>query len=228
MKPLVSHVEELRRRLLFIIYALFIGTIFGVLLSPLIIKSIIVDLSLQNMLVSLSPTEVVYVQIKVGFLFAAVLAFPIIFYHIIAFLKPGITAREKSMLVYFLPSAIGLFVIGVYFGYRLFIRIVLYFLGNLSKMILVYNLWSLDNFITFLVVTCIGIGLVFELPLVILILKLLKIVNRGFLESKRAHVYVLIFILAAVITPPDVITQILIGIPLIALYEISIFLLRFV
>lgn len=222
MKPLIDHLDELRKRLVFIVLILFFSFIVGVIISPLIIKLIINDLNLDNIfLVSLGPLEVIYTQIKVGFIIGCFLSLPFVLYHVILFIKPGMKRKERIALGYFLMPFLGLFILGVFFGYKIFLRIALFFLSNLSTTINIENLWSISSFVSFVVVTCFALGVIFELPLVLLILKLLGITNEEFLTKKRAYVYVLIFVIAALITPPDVMTMILIGLPVIFLYELS-------
>ena len=94
------------------------------------------------------------------------------------------------------------------FSYFIFIRVVLYFLSNLSAGIAL-NLWSINKFFSFIFITCLSFGIIFQLPLFLLILNKLNIVNLDTLRKQRKYIYVLIFILAALVTPPDAITQLI-------------------
>ena len=229
LKPLIEHIDELRKRLILIIYSLFFSVVFGILTSPFMINLIISDMELSNVkLVTLSPLELIYTQIKTGFLIGLVIAFPILIYHLIMFFKPAINKKEKIALAYFILPGLGLFMLGAYFGYRVFVRIALFFIGNISNVIGIENMWGINSFISFIVMICIGMGILFEMPLVMVVLAAVGIVDYRTLNSKRAHIYVGLFILAALFTPPDVVTQILVVMPMIVLYELSVLLVKLV
>lgn len=206
--------------IIIVYFLLFLGL--GIIISPILIGRIIEDLLIANVeLVSLSPVEFIYTQIKVGFIFAFVLVLPILIYQLIRFIKPGLKKFELSAIKYILPSFILLFVVGVLFAYFIFIRVSLFFLARLSTLVNVSNMWSINKFITFILGIFFALGIVFELPLVILLLNRLNIISKNILKKYRMHVYVFTFVIAALITPPDVVTQILIAFPLIILFEMS-------
>jgi sec-independent protein translocase protein TatC len=219
---LLEHLEELRFRLLFVIvyFLIFFGV--GIIISPVIIKKVIGDLIITTVkLVALSPIELIYAQIKVGFVFSLILSVPVVIYQLIRFIKPGLNKKEINAVKYATPSMILLFILGMLFGYFVFLKISLNFLARLSSFADIQNMWSIDRFISFIIWVCFGLGLVFETPLVLILLNKLGIITKGVLKKYRAHIYVLIFIIGAMITPPDIVTQILIALPLVVLFEIS-------
>jgi sec-independent protein translocase protein TatC len=225
-RALLEHLEELRHRFMVVIvyFLLFLGI--GIIISPIIIKKVIDDLLIANVeLVALSPVEFIYTQIKVGFVFSLVLISPIIIYQVIRFIRPGLRNWELNAIKYILPSFILLFVLGIMFAYTIFLKSSLFFLARLSTFADVQNMWSINKFISFILGICLALGIIFELPLVLLLLQRLKIINKNMLKKYRLHVYVFAFVIAALITPPDVVTQILIALPLIILFELSYILL---
>lgn len=217
-----EHLSELRRRFLTIIIFLFLFFIIGFSLSNLFIKRIINDLIfIENVkIIGLTPIEYILTQIKVGFIISLIITIPIIIYQTLIFIKPGLNKKERNAIKLILPTFILLFLIGIVFAYFIFLPIAIYFLANLSKGI-IENIWSINKFINFVLSSCLSFGLIFQLPLLLIILNKLGIINVKKLKKYRAHVYILIFLLAAIITPPDFITQIIIALPLILLYEIS-------
>ncbi len=226
VKPLIKHLEELRKRLIFVVLFLFVFFIIGVLFSDFIIKKIISDLVFENIeIVALTPTEFILTQIKVGFLAAVVFCFPLIIYELIIFIKPGLNKKERNAIKLILPSFLVLFLMGIVFSYFIFVRVALYFLANLSKGVAV-NLWGINKFLSFVFLTCLGFGLIFQMPLFLLILNRLGVININYLRKQRRYVYVVLFVLAALMTPPDIITMIMIAVPLILLYEASLIVLR--
>ena len=228
MKTLIEHLDELRHACIIIcIYLLFFFVI-GIIISPTIIRKIINDLASSNItLVSLSPIEFIATQLRVGFLFSLVLVSPIIIYQFIKFIKPGLKNPELKVIKYTLPSFILFFILGILFGYFIFLKVSLLFLAKLSSFANVQNMWSIGNFISYIVWTCLALGLVFELPLVIFLLYRLGVLNRAILKKFRPHFYVLIFVIAAIITPtPDAFNQTVVAIPMIILFEISYWVIR--
>jgi len=225
--PLYEHIGELRKRFLTIIIFLFLFFIIGFAFSNFFIKRIINDLIfIENVkIISLSPMEYIITQIKVGFIISLILTIPIILYQLLVFIRPGLNKKEKKGIKLIMPSFILLFLMGIVFAYFIFLPVAIYFLGNLSKGI-IENIWSINKFINFVLLSCLSSGLIFQLPLLLIVLNRLGIVNVKWLKKYRAHVYVLIFVLAAIITPPDFITQLVIAVPLVLLYEVSLLLVR--
>jgi sec-independent protein translocase protein TatC len=224
--PLIEHLNELRKRILLIIFLIVIFFILGLYFSNIIIEKIVNDLIIAGIrLVALTPLEYLYTQIKTGFLAALFIASPLIIYEALVFIKPALTKKEKNAIKLILPSFVLLFLIGIVFSYFIFLRVGIYFLASLP-IGEVSNLWSINKFISFVFTLCIGFGMVFQLPLFLLILKKLNIVDIKFLKKYRRHIYVLIFILAALITPPDIVTLAIMVLPLILLYEVGLLALK--
>ena len=228
MRAKVSeHLEELRSRLLNIAVFFIFFLIFGFIFSPMIIKKIISDLLIANVeLVSLSPIEFIYTQIRVSFYFAIALSSPLIIYHAARFVKPGLKRNEIKGLAYILPGIFLFFILGLLFTYFIFLKTALFFLAGLSSLADIANMWSIERFISFVVGLSLAVGLIFEMPLVLVVLHRLNIVKIKHLKKFRPYIYVGCFIIAALLTPPDVVTQILIALPIIILYEFSLLLMR--
>lgn len=223
---LIEHLNELRKRFILIIFIIAVFFILGLYFSNWVIEIVINDLIILNIkLVALSPLEYILTQIKVGFLMALIIASPLIIYEALMFIKPALTKKERNAIKLILPSFVLLFLTGIVFAYFIFLKVAIYFLANLP-IEKVLNLWSINKFISFVFVLCLGFGLIFQLPLFLLILNKLNIVNIKLLKKYRKHIYVLLFILAALITPPDIVTLLIMVLPLILLYEFSLFFLR--
>jgi len=169
--------------------------------------------------------EFIYAKLKVGFLSALMITSPLIIYELLLFAKPALTRREKNAIKLILPSFVLLFLAGIVFAYFIFLPVALFFLANLTTFNIL-NMWSLNKFISFIFITALSFGIVFQIPLIMLVLHRLNIFNIEVLKKQRKVVYVLAFLLAAIITPPDVVTQIIIAVPLIVLYEASFLFVR--
>ena len=227
VKPLIEHLDELRLRLIVILVFFFVVFLIGFFASNFIIQRVINDLVIaENIkLIVLTPLEFIYAKLKVGFLSALMITSPLIIYELLLFAKPALTRREKNAIKLILPSFVLLFLAGIVFAYFIFLPVALFFLANLTTFNIL-NMWSLNKFISFIFITALSFGIVFQIPLIMLVLHRLNIFNIEVLKKQRKVVYVLAFLLAAIITPPDVVTQIIIAVPLIVLYEASFLFVR--
>ncbi len=166
--------------------------------------------------------EQFFTSLKVSFWLGLIVAFPYVFNQFWGFIKPGLYTKEKKAArgVVFVCS--GLFVLGVLFGYFVISPFAIRFLAGYSVGVDVVNSTSLSSYVGYLTMFTIPTGVIFELPIVIYFLAKVGLVTPEFLKNYRRHAFVIILILAAVITPPDIVTQFLIGVPVFVLYEISI------
>ncbi len=152
-----------------------------------------------------------------------VLAFPYVIFEIWRFIKPGLykTERKYANGMVFYTSV--LFMMGVLFGYYVIAPMSVNFLGNYQVSELIVNQIDLNSYFTTLATLVLATGLVFEMPILIYFLTKIGLVTPEFMRTYRRHSIVVILIIAAVITPPDVASQILVSLPLLVLYEISIY-----
>jgi sec-independent protein translocase protein TatC len=165
------------------------------------------------------------ISIKVSFVMGFIAAFPYVFWEIWRFVKPGLYPKEQkaSRGIVFVCSF--LFLLGVLFGYYIIAPFATNFLMGYT-IPGVQNIPTLSSFINYMLMFTAPAGLIFELPIVVYFLARVGLVTAEFMRKYRRHSMILILVLAALVTPPDVITQFLIGIPLFGLYEISILIAR--
>lgn len=224
-RPFATHLEELRSRLIKSSIAVGVGfalsygfkeKLFQILTAPLISV-----MKTGETLIYTNLPEAFFTFLKTAFLSGILLASPIIIYQFWMFTAPGLYRQEKRMLlpVVFLSSVF--FVGGALFGYFIvFPWGFKFFLGFASETI--RPLPSMKEYLSFSSKLLLAFGLVFELPLVITFLAKLGLVSVDFLKKNRKYALLLFFIGAAILTPPDVVTQIMMALPLMVLYEISI------
>ena len=224
-RPFATHLEELRSRLIKSSIAVGVGfalsygfkeKLFQILTAPLISV-----MKTGETLIYTNLPEAFFTFLKTAFLSGILLASPIIIYQFWMFTAPGLYRQEKRMLlpVVFLSSVF--FVGGALFGYFIvFPWGFKFFLGFASETI--RPLPSMKEYLSFSSKLLLAFGLVFELPLVITFLAKLGLVSVEFLKKNRKYALLLFFVGAAILTPPDVVTQIMMALPLMVLYEISI------
>lgn len=157
-----------------------------------------------------------------------ILAFPYILYEMWRFISPGLKANEKSHSRGFIAIASFLFFMGVLFGYYMIAPLSIHFFGTYQVSSTVSNDFELGSYISMVRTSVLASGIMFELPIVIYILTKLGLATPEGLKKYRKIAIVLILVLSAIITPPDVASQILVSIPIVILYEVSIFISKIV
>ncbi len=183
------------------------------------------DLS-HSMLRSLHPADAFMMSIKVVVVTGLIFASPFIFYFIWGFIRPGLNPHEKRVAIPVFAGGILFFLLGVIFCYFVVLRICLRFFYTYTVKMNIQPDWSVDNYISFVAMLLLAFGLVFEMPVLAACLAKFKLITSRFLTAKRLHAYLVIAILSAILTPPDVFSQTLLIIPMIGLYEFSILVIK--
>ncbi len=226
-RPLAEHLEEFRFRMLFSLFFFMIVSLVLFFVSPYVLKRVINDFINNSVkIVSLSPTEVILSEIRIALFLSFIASLPVFIYHLFKFVKPAVKDNEKPMFVLFILSSPLLFLLGSWFAYFVVLKFAIAFFSKISLVVVNYNLWSIKELTKFILNFCFSFGLVFELPLIMFFLNALGLLSKDDFKKYRPFIYVIIFVLAAVITPPDVITQLILAFPLIILYELSLLFIR--
>ena len=228
--PLFEHLGELRTRLIRAISG--ITLIFLVCLyyaTPLIqfLKKPL-NKALPRQAETLhftGPLEVLFADMKVAFLAALILGSPIWLYQFWKFVEPALYKSERRYLVPFIVSSVLLFVLGVAFSFYLIIPMCLDFLLKLG-MEVGAPMITVSDYLSLLVVMMLGFGFMFETPLILVLLASLNIINSALLTKYRRYMIVIILIVAALLTPPDPVSQLAMAIPLYLMYELSIVIIK--
>ncbi len=224
--PFTAHLEELRKRLIICFCAVGIGFVisyfFSKKLFDILMRPLLSVMPPDEKLIYTGLPEAFFTYLKVAFLAGLFLAVPVIVYQLWMFIAPGLYDREKRLVlpivflssVFFLGGALFGYFVVFPFGFK-------FFMGFASDAI--KPLPSVKEYLSFSTKLLFAFGVVFELPLFVTFLAKLGIVDVPFLKAKRKYAILLFFVFAAILTPPDVITQVLMAGPLILLYEVSIF-----
>lgn len=222
---LVGHLEELRRCIIISLAAIVVTTCIAFWKIKQIVAYLIRPV---GHVVFLSPTEAFMSYFKVAFFVGIVLASPVILYQIWRFVSPALKDKEKREALLLLPFSIALFLGGAAFAFFLVIPWALNFLINFAGPE-VFPVLSISKYLSFVVMLTIVFGVVFELPVAVLFLAKIGLITPSFLRKNRKFAILIIFIAAAVLTPtPDAFTQLLMAVPLMVLFEISIWIAKLV
>ena len=224
--PLLDHLIELRRRLLWSVGALaiaffgclyFARDVFGFLVQPLLKAG-------QGKIIYTDIFEAFFVEIKVAFFAATMVAFPVIAAQVWRFVAPGLYANEKRAFLPFLLMTPVLFLSGAALAYFVAMPVALKFLlgysGNIGG-ISQEALPGVGNYLSFVTKFLFGFGVGFLLPVLLMLLERAGIVTRTQLRDGRRYAIVGAFAVAAVLTPPDIVSQLLLAVPLCLLYELA-------
>src|SRR5712671_6340839 len=224
--PFLDHLEELRWRILWSLVAILVGTIVGwVLLDKIdiieLLKRPIAPYLPGGRLVFTSPAEPFILTLKVAFALGCVVASPVVIYQIWAFLSPALYEREKRLIVPALAVGVVLFLAGAAACYEWLLPAALKVLLGFQRSDLTAMI-TIDRYFGMAIPFVVGCGLVAELPLVVTILAALGVVTPQFLGRQRRYAIVIAAFLAAILTPPDAVSMMLMLGPLLLLYEVSI------
>ena len=224
---LSGHLKELRNRVFICLLVLLAAFMVCLGFAPRLV-TMLTDMgeTYHYVYVYIAPQELLMVYLSVALMGGLVAAFPFISYHTYAFCSPGLKKREKSFVLGTLFFGTLCFCMGVLFAYFLSVPFMLRFLIQFSSEVSVSASISIQQYVSFLLTVFTVFGLVFELPVISVLLTMLGLIKAEWMVKARKVMIVVIFFLAAVITPPDVVSQIMVAVPMVGLYEISIVLSR--
>ena len=229
--PFLDHLEELRWHILWSVLSVVVGAVIGfglvyyldvleLLIAPVRRAAGDPDLKLQY----LSPADSFFVTLKLAIYAGFIMAFPIVVYHVWSFLSPALEGREKRLIVPALYLCMLLFIGGMALAYFAALPVTLQFFQKFQTGSLAAN-YEINATLGFIVKLLLAFGVVFELPIVIMVLSMMELVTPSFLRAKRRHAIVLITFVASFITPGDVVVlTVMMMVPLVFLYELGIFL----
>lgn len=177
---------------------------------------------IPGVLQSLDPSESFRLSFKIALLIGAVVTSPYALYLGWHFIRPGLHAREQRGLRLAVISGLGLFICGGFFAFFLVVPLLLHFFWDYSLVLGITPNWTVGYYIDFLLGLIGAFGCAFELPLLVVLLVHWNILSLATLQVMRRYVYFAIFVVAAIVTPPDLVSCLLMGIPLLALYELAV------
>ena len=244
----LDHLEELRWHLIRSFLAIFLFAIIAFIFHSFIFDTIILApktpefftnsmlcefgnfIGTKNLCINSSPFQIINIKmagqfsthIMVSFVAGFLIAFPYVFWEFWRFLKPALETGEKKYTRGAVFFSSVLFSLGVLFGYYLIVPLSVHFLGSYNVSTQVLNQINLGSYISTVTSVVLAAGIIFELPVIIYFLSKVGLVTPAGLKKYRRHSFVVILILSAIITPPDVFSQVLVSLPLLILYEIGI------
>jgi len=223
---LTAHLEELRSRLIKSLLAI----VFGSCVAYFFLDEITKYLTLPvGKLYYMKPGEAFFTYLKIDIAAGFLIALPIIFYHAWKFFLPALTRSERAVLGVLVPASVILFFTGLAFSFFLILPVALkFFMGFGQESENLQTLFSFGSYFEFVLLFVLPFGFVFELPLVIIVLGKLGILTSEALGKYRRYVFFFSFVDGALVTSPDVITQIAVAIPIVLLYEVGYLVVKYI
>jgi sec-independent protein translocase protein TatC len=227
----ISHLVELRDRLLRAILAVVLvflclfpwaKDLYALLALPLLSV-----LPKGGQMIATDVVGVFLVPVKVAFLVAFVIALPYVLYQAWAFVAPGLYAHERRLVLPLVVASSLLFVLGMSFAYFLVFPVVFKFMASIAPEGVAW-MTDIDKYLSFVLTTFIAFGVTFEVPVIVIVLVRVGLVSLEKLKEIRPYVIVGAFVVGAVFTPPDILSQVMLAVPLWVLYELGLVLARFV
>ena len=217
------HLKELRKRLVAVVIAFVLAILVVFQFTPSIVDHFVsIAARFGYRLVYLAPAELFGQYIKVAIVITIAVLIPFIIYQVWAFCSPGLSKKERGYFLGGISFGLLFFTIGIAFAYMTILPFMLRFFFEVNTSSMIQASISVSNYVSFIISTLLMFGLIFEMPVLISILSLLGVLNATLLMKGRRVIIVLIFFICAVITPPDVVSQIMTSIPMILLFELSI------
>lgn len=224
----LDHLEELRWRFIKILIALVVASILAFLISDHVIDILMRPARLIGSQMSIQVLKVqglLMLKFTVAFLLGIVLSIPVIAYQFWAFIAPGLFQNEKRWGPYLIASVTGFFIIGAVFAYFTLIPFALKFLIGIGVAGVERNI-SIEYYAKFVLQLIIATGLIFQMPVLSFMLTKIGLITPRFLRKSWRYAVVIIMIVAAIITPPDPVSLLIMTVPLLFLYEVSIWISR--
>lgn len=220
---LYDHLGELRRRIILVGSVFLVAMIIGLIIAPRVIEH------LQNIPAAedfpmnvFSLTDPVMLYMNFAFVIGLILVFPLLLHQLWAFVSPGLMENERKATLSYIPIATFLFFGGLAFAYFILFPNVLRFLSSLTERLGLTEQYGVNDYFSFLFQLTLPFGLLFQLPVVVMFLTRLGLITPAWLRTVRKYAYFVLLVVAGFITPPEIVSHLMVTVPLLLLYEVSI------
>jgi len=227
----LSHLFELRDRVIkagLAIIIVFVGLVYWAPdIFHLFAQPLLQALPVGGKMIVTDVTGSFFVPMKVTMLVAFIVALPVVMYQLWAFIAPGLYMHERKLILPLVVSSYSLFIIGMAFAYFLVFPTVFKFMASYNAPLGAEMSTDIDNYLSFAMTTFLAFGITFEVPVVVVVLVRMGMVPLAKLKEIRPYVIVGAFVISAIVTPPDVLSQLLLAVPMTLLYELGLLVARF-
>ncbi|MCI5787570.1 twin-arginine translocase subunit TatC [Helicobacter trogontum] len=232
-EELRPHLQDLRKRLMLSLLSIVICFVACFSFHEEIFTWVQMPISnafasgIKGKLIQVAPAEYLFVAIKVSFFAAFVISVPIVFWQLWLFVAPGLYKHEKKFILPFVFFGSFMFALGLFFCYEIVFPLIIRYVLAFGNEVVEANIAS-DEYLSFFIRIMLAFGFVFELPVMAFFLGKIGLITDNTLKRSFRYAVVAIFVVAAIVTPPDVISQLLLALPMVVLYGVAIIILKFV
>ncbi|WP_239618788.1 twin-arginine translocase subunit TatC [Cohnella mopanensis] len=225
--PLTEHLGELRKRIIYSLIVFVLGLVVGLFFSQPVFDYLVEAAPVDNLdLHAFSPWDAIGLYMKFAFLISFIVAIPFAMFQLWSFVRPALGAKEQRATLQFVPWALVMFLIGLAFSYFVVFPMAFLFTEKVTNNLGLEQTYGVTQYFSFLFNILLPISLLFELPLVILFLSRIGILNPVILKKMRKVAWFILILIGVMVTPPDVVSDLLVAVPLVLLYELSVLLSR--
>ncbi|WP_035157292.1 twin-arginine translocase subunit TatC [Cohnella thermotolerans] len=226
--PLLDHIGELRKRLIYVLIVFVLGVVGGLFgAGPLFDYLVEKTPAGRIELSAFSPWDAIGLYMKFAFVISFVVAIPFALYQLWAFVRPALGVKEQRATLKYVPGAFVMFIAGLAFAYYIVFPMAYQFTENVTSNMGLKQLYGAGQYFSFMFNIVVPLALLFELPVVMMFLTRVGILNPIVLRKLRRIAWFVMVVVGTVITPPDVVSDLLVAVPLVALYELSVLLSTF-
>jgi sec-independent protein translocase protein TatC len=223
----MDHIGELRRRIMIVVAFFLIALIAGFFLATPLITYLQNAPTAQDLpMNAFKMTDSIRIFMTFAFASALIIIFPVILYQLWAFIRPGLHENEQKATLAYIPIAFILFLTGIAFSYFILFPFIIQFMSDLAERLNITEQYGINEYFSFLFQITLPFGLLFQLPVVVMFLTRLGLITPSFLSSVRKLAYFLLLVIAGFITPPELLSHLMVTLPLLLLYEFSIWVSR--
>jgi sec-independent protein translocase protein TatC len=223
-----EHIDELRKRIIIVVAFFLIAMVAGLFIAQPIIVFLQSAPEAQSIpMNAFKLTDPIKVYMQFAFLMAVIVTSPVALYQLWAFISPGLYENERKVTLGYIPLSVILFVSGLLFAYFVLFPFIIRFISGLAEKLNITEQYGINEYFSFLFQLTIPFGILFQLPIVVMFLTRLGIVTPMFLSSVRKYAYFVLLVIAGFVTPPELLSHIMVTLPMLLLYEISIIISRF-
>ncbi|WP_051236739.1 twin-arginine translocase subunit TatC [Paenibacillus pinihumi] len=225
MMPLLAHISELRKRLIKIFVMIAISTAGGLIISPKILNHLkTVPPASEISWNVFSPWDGIRMYMNIALIFAIAVTLPYILFELWQFVKAGLSKQEQKMALRYIPYTVLCFAAGLSFAYYVVFPMSYTFTTNISRKLELVETYGITQYLGFMMNIILPVSLAFELPVVVMFLTAIGILTPQRLRTMRRYAYLVLVIVSAMISPPEFISHLMVLVPLIVLYELSVWL----
>ncbi|MCD9023603.1 twin-arginine translocase subunit TatC [Cohnella silvisoli] len=225
--PIMEHIGELRKRIIYSLIVFVLGLVGGLFGAQPVFDFLVAAAPVKNLdLHAFSPWDAIGLYMKFAILISFIVAIPFTMFQLWAFVKPALGKKEQRATLQFVPWALIMFLIGLAFSYFVVFPMAFLFTEKVTHNLGLEQTYGVTQYFSFLFNILLPISLLFELPLIILFLSQIGILNPRILQKMRRLAWFILIIIGVTVTPPDVVSDLLVAVPLVLLYELSVLLSR--